>query len=358
MKRLFAALLVLSLSLSIRAQDAGSSYSPDQLDQLLGPIALYPDPLVALILPASTVPADVSSAAAFVAGGGDPSAIDSQAWDPSVKGLAHYPDVLKWMNDNIDWTHSLGAAFAMQPSDVMKSVQQLRAKARAAGTLTDTPQQKVDMEDDDIRIVPTQDDTIYVPEYDPNVVYDVPEGDSGPYLTFSVGYPAGLWLGYQLDWDDFGIWVGPWHRGWDYHRDWAGGRYGGSRWHVDPRRGHDLVRNYYHPRGGNLPSPRVIAGARNGPVRASAPGFRGSSAPERSRPEDYRGYGGGPARPSSPAPSGPLYGGYNRGTQARDFSSRGQTSRQAPVRSAPASRSAPARSAPAQSHSEGGREKR
>jgi hypothetical protein len=360
MKRAFAALLALSLSLSLRAQaPAGESYSPDQLDQLLGPIALYPDPLVALILPASTFPDDLASAAQFVASNPAPSTIDAQSWNASVKGLAHYPNVLKWMNDNIDWTRSLGAAFAMQPSDVMKSVQQLRAKARAAGTLANTPQQQVDIEDDDIRIVPTQPDTIYVPQYDPDVVYDVPEGYAGPFITFGVGFPVGAWLGFECNWNDFGIWVGPWRPGWAYRRDWQGG----GRFHPDPREGHQLVRNFYRP-GGNLPAPRLIVGARGPESRAATPGFHPGTAPaprprlDQSRP-DYRGYGtGSVARPSTPAPRGDLFGGYNRGTQARDFSNRGNTSRQAPVRSAPkaapAPRSAPARSAP----SEGNRERR
>jgi hypothetical protein len=357
MKRTLAVLLALSLAVSLRAQVA-AAYGPDQLDQLLAPIALYPDPLVALILPASTVPADITSAAQYLAANGNPAGIDSQAWDPSVKGLAHYPDVLKWMNDNLDWTQSLGAAFAMQPADVMKSVQQLRAKARAAGALANTPQQQVDVEGDDIRIVPAQADTIYVPEYDPDIVYDVPAGDVGPYVSFGVGFPVGAWLGFECDWDDFGIWAGPWRPGWGYRRDWNDPHFRGSRWHPDPRRGHALVRNFYRP-GGSLPAPRLIAGT-HGPELRQQNGAPRSGA-HASRPTlDYRGYSGAAvSRPSTPAPKGALFGGYDRGTQARDFSNRGQTSRQAPVRSAPAPRSAPpARSeAPARSAPEGGRER-
>jgi hypothetical protein len=358
MKRLFTAVLAFSVALSLRAQApaGGTSYGPEQLDQLLGPIALYPDPLVALILPASTFPDQVSAAAAFVSGSADPSTLDSQPWDASVKGLAHYPDVLKWMNDNIDWTRSVGAAFAMQPADVMKSVQQLRAKARAAGTLTNTPQQQVDMQGDDIRIVPTQPDTIYVPEYDADDVFDIPEGYAGPFITFGIGYPVGPWLGYECNWDNFGIWVGPWHPGWGYRRDWNDGR----RFHPDARVGHALVRNFYRP-GGNLPSPRLIAGARGsaGPTRGQSAGFRSAPAPER---EDFRGYGGGAmARPSSPAPEvrGSLFGGYNRGTQVRDYSDRGHSSRQSPVRSAPSSgRSSAAPSRGAEPSGGGGHERR
>jgi hypothetical protein len=326
---------------------------------MLAPIALYPDPLIALILPASTDPSDLSLAAQYLASNGDPSGIDAQPWDPSVKGLAHYPDVLKWMNDNIDWTRALGAAFAMQPSDVMKSVQQLRAKAKAAGTLVDTPQQQVDIEGDDIRIIPAQQDTIYVPQYDPDVVYgDAPDGDAGPFITFGVGFPVGAWLGFECNWDDFGIWVGPWHPGWTYRRDWRDPHFGGSRWHPNARGGHALVRDFYRP-GGAPPSPRPTAGVRAGPARRPVEAYHAPSAAPESRP-NYRGYGSAPT-PSTPAPRGELYGGYSRGTDARSYSNRGQTSRSAPVtKSAPARSEAPARSAPARSEApaSGGRDRR
>jgi len=353
MKAPIGLLTALCLAVSLRAQApaTGSEYTPEQLDQMLAPIALYPDPLIALILPASTAPSDISLAAQYIASNGDPSGIDSQPWDPSVKGLAHYPDVLKWMNDNLDWTGALGAAFSVQQSDVMKSIQQLRVKARAAGTLVNTPQQQVDVEGDDVRVIPAQPDTIYVPQYDPDLVYgDAPGGYAGPYITFGVGFPVGAWLGFECDWDDFGIWSGPWHRGWEYRRDWRDSHFGGSRWHPDARREHALVRDYYRP-GPSAPRPRPIAGERV-PVRNPVVPFRPPAAPSHAPPAparpNYRGYGGAPA-PSTPAPRGELFGGYSRGTDARTYSSRGQTSRSAPVsRPAPAVRSAPpSRSAPA-----------
>jgi hypothetical protein len=345
MKTSFCTLLALCLAASLGAQAPSTQYTPEQLDQLVGPIALYPDPLVALILPASTFPSDISLAAQYLATGGDPAGIDSQTWDPSVKGLAHYPGVLKWMNDNLDWTQTLGAAFAMQPADVMKSVQQQRAKARAAGTLVDTPQQQVVMEGDDIRIVPTDPNMIYVPEYDADDVYDAPAGDEGPFLTFGVGYPVGPWLGFECDWDDFGIWMGPWQRGWAYRREWAGAGGGGRRWHPDAVRGRELVRNYYRPTV-TAAGPIPIAGARPEPTRrvAAPRGAAPVSRPaqvERSTP-DYRGYS--TPSPRTPAPQGSLFGGYSRGTQTRDYSTRGQTSRKAPV--APARAAAPARAEP------------
>ncbi len=335
MKAVFSLLLVLGLVLSSRAQAQDASFSPEQLDQLLGPIALYPDPLVALILPASTVPSDLTLAANYRANGGAAAGIDAQPWDASVKGLARYPDVVKWMSANPEWTQTLGAAFAQQPADVMKSVQQLRAQARAAGTLVDTPQQQVELDGDDIRIVPAQPDTIYVPEYDPTVVYESSMDYDGPLITFSAGYPVGAWLSYQCDWDDFGIWIGPWERGWAYRREWL---HPGAwhAWRPDPRRSREVVRNFYRP-AGRLPSPGFAPGF-HAPVRrpGAAP-----VAPRPARPAvaihpDYRGREVQVPRPGSPAPSSQLFGGYNRGTQTREFSNRGQGSRAAPVHSMPA----------------------
>ena len=346
MKTAFLLTLALCLAFSVRAQTAGATYSPEQLDQLLGPIALYPDPLIAVILPASTLPSDIALAASYLAANGAPAGIDAQPWDPSVKALARYPDVIKWMNGNLDWAQALGAAFAQQPADVMKSIQQLRAQARAAGTLVDTPQQRVVLEGDDIRIVPGQPNIIYVPAYDPAIVYERPVGYAGPFLTFGLGFPVGAWLDYQCDWDDFGIWVGPWSPGWGYSRGWrnpGSGMNAWRAWRPDPRRSREMVRNFYRPEG-RLPSPRIAAGFR-APVRQpnAAPHPAFSRTP--SRP-DYRGRAIAVPRPTGPAPSSNLFGGYNRGTQTREFSARGQVSRAAPVRTQSSPRAAsPARAA-------------
>jgi len=112
------------------------------------------------------------------------------------------------MNGNLDWTQALGAAFVQQPADVMKSIQQLRVQARAAGSLVDTPQQHFVMVGDNIRIVPAQPTTIYVPVYDPAVVYETQVGYVGPFITFGVGFPVGACSAINANWDDF------WHLGW------------------------------------------------------------------------------------------------------------------------------------------------
>jgi len=363
MKTPLALLVALCAALPVWAQTpAGGAlagpYPPEELDQLVGAIALYPDPLVALILPASTDPSDIALAASYTAANGDPAGIDAQPWDPSVKGLAHYPQVVEWMYDNIAWTQTLGVAFAQQPADVMKSIQQMRAQALAAGTLDNTPQQQVDQEGDDIRIIPVQPDVIYVPLYDYNLVYGQVAGYTAPLVTFSVGFPVGPWLGYECDWDDFGVWIGPWAPGWAYRRDWR--TRSGNAWRIDSNRWQGLQRNFYGS-GGNLPAP---VGRQGTPVRN--PGVRQTAIPRApvaapsSRP-NLRGWGAQPAPKSpAPAPSGALYGGYDRGTDTRAYSSRGQESRAAPVRSSPAP--APARApAPAPARAEappsGGRDR-
>ena len=325
---------------SVQAWSQGS-YSPEQLDQLLAPIALYPDPLIALILPASTIPTDLTLAAGYLAAYGDPSGIDSQPWDPSVKGLARYPDVLKWMNDNLDWTHVLGAAFTQQPSDVMKSVQQLRTKARAAGNLIDTSQQQVSVEGDNIRIVPAQEDVIYVPQYDYDTVYEPQAAVGIAGVTFGVGYPVGPWLGYQLNWEAYGVWIGPWSRGWGYRREWqhpGGGDNSWHAWHPDGRHSREVVRDYYRPQS-RAPGPLVIGGNREqGHRPAEAP--RGGVYRTPAQP-DYRGRPVAAPPATTAAPPSHLLNGYNRGTQTRDYSNRGQASRTGVARPVPAPRAAP-----------------
>jgi hypothetical protein len=337
MKIYFSILFSLCLATFLQAQ--APDYAPEDLDQLLAPIALYPDPLIALILPASTVPSDVVAAANYLNANGDPAQIDNQAWDASVKALAHYPDVIKWMGANLAWTQALGAAFAQQPADVMKSIQQLRAQARAAGTLVDTPQQDVVMEDDNICIVPAQPEVIYVPAYDPDTVYE----EGGPTLAFDTGWPVGVWLGYECDWGGYGIRMGAWHPGWDWRRAHFAGN-AGRPWQPDPNRGREVHQDSGWGRP-NIPNPRPMAGA---PAVAHRPGGNFTPAgPARtySRP-DVTGWGSAPRpapnqhRPAAvaPRPQGALFGGYGRGTVTNDFSNRGQQSRQSMSRPSGASR--------------------
>src|ERR1039458_638527 len=184
-------------AISVRAQMAVpppmSAYQPltaAQLDQLLGPIALYPDPLIAQILPASTLPAQIVLADRYVAGGGDLSQLDQQPWDPSVQALARYPSVLKWMDDNLNWTTDLGQAFLNQQQDVMESIQRLRTSANNIGNLQSTPQQQVINDGGYIEIVPANPQVIYVPVYQPDQVY-YQTAYGSPFITFGIGFAIG-----------------------------------------------------------------------------------------------------------------------------------------------------------------------
>lgn len=203
--------------------DEAPARSPEELDKLVAPIALYPDALVALILPAATVPTDVTLAARYLASGNDQAGFAAQPWDESVKALARYPEVIKWMDENLAWTREVGEAFANQSADVMNAVQRMRARAQAAGTLQTTPQQEVVVRDEIIYIEPAQPDVIYVPRYDYDLVYGPPPwGYAGPFLSFGIGYPIGAWLTYDLDWHRRTLWR---DRVWRRH---------GERWHHVP----------------------------------------------------------------------------------------------------------------------------
>jgi hypothetical protein len=198
---LLAGLLAFSLS-ALQAQDAAVEapaaspprvFSPADLETLVGQIALYPDALIALILPAATFPTDLVLAARHLRErGNDLSMIEQQPWDDSVKSLARYPDVLRWMDENLIWTKQLGETFLRDPASVMNAVQRLRTKARAKGALVDTPQQQVVADAGVIRIVPAQPQVIYVPYYQPDVVFSSrPIFRGRTYFSFSVGYPVG-----------------------------------------------------------------------------------------------------------------------------------------------------------------------
>lgn len=277
--------------------------TPEQLDQLLGPIALYPDALVAVILPASTVPSDIVMASRFLAAGGAPESVDNQPWDDSVKSLAHYPEVVKWMDDNLEWTKELGETFVAQPADVMKAVQRLRAKAQAVGSLKSTPEQQVVMEGQDICIVPAQPDVIYVPRYDPAVVYVQTTYYTDPFLTFGVGFAVGSWLYYDCDWGHRVIWVGPrsprggWRPPTGYPRPHYASNPDWRYWRPSPGARFNRPNYYYHPRQ-DIVRPRPYTGASprpSWPRGAGAPGNpNGPGRPGRDGPDNHT---GGPARP-------------------------------------------------------------
>src|SRR3954454_4145068 len=163
------------------AAKAEKTFSPQELEQLLAPIALYPDSLLAQTLMASTYPLEVVSAERWLKA--NPSlkgkaledALQKQTWDASVKSLMVFPQVLNMMSQKLDWTQKLGDAFLAQKQDVMATAQALRTKAVAEGTLKDSTEQKVVTEKSEtttiIKIEPSNPEVVYVPTYNPAVVY-------------------------------------------------------------------------------------------------------------------------------------------------------------------------------------------
>src|SRR5262249_31048880 len=148
-------------------QEAAPAYNSDELDQMLAPIALYPDPLLAQILPAASFGDQVTKAQQLLGGHVDEGLIENQKWDISVKAIAHFPSILNMMREHPEWMAALGQAFIIQPSDVSESIQRLRGEAHAQGILESTSQQHVIVQANIIRIEPAQPQYIYIPEYDP-----------------------------------------------------------------------------------------------------------------------------------------------------------------------------------------------
>jgi hypothetical protein len=189
------------------AKTSAAAFSTEQFEQLVAPIALYPDSLLSQVLMAATYPADVAEAAAWSKANKDQKgdaavqAVDNQPWDPAVKALAAFPQVLQAMGDKPDWVQSLGDAFLASSKDMLDAVQRLRAKAQAAGNLKSNEQQKVSTATEAnkqvIIIEPAQPDVVYVPTYDPNYVYGpwpypyYPPYYWAPYSYYYPGYYPG-----------------------------------------------------------------------------------------------------------------------------------------------------------------------
>jgi hypothetical protein len=191
-----------------------SSFEPftaGQLDNLLAPIALYPDPLLAQVLPAATFVDQVDEAARWVRANGT-NGVDDQDWDVSVKAVAHYPEVIIMMADKLDWTTSVGQAYVYQSTDVMMSIQRLRAMARSQGNLDSTPQQQVIDDGGYVQIIPAQPQYIYVPVYDPTVIF-FRRASFGVGIVFGTAFLIGVWLNRDCDWRGRRIFYTGWQGG-------------------------------------------------------------------------------------------------------------------------------------------------
>ena len=311
--------------------------TPEQLQQLVAPIALYPDSLVAQILAASTFPEQVVEADRWAQAHPDlrgealGQAADSEPWDPSVKALTAFPSVLGNMDKNLSWTSSLGDAYYNQQQDVMDAIQVMRQRAQEAGNLKNTPQQTVTAQGSTIVIEPASPEVVYVPAYDPWLVYGGPIVAwpgwypypgiwyDGPYLSFGVGFGIGFFGGYGWGWG---------HWGFDWHNRYA--IYNHDRYYSRSRTFYN--RNYYYRGGerdgfnGNRGGDRPRANVANRP-----PSERGGEANrDGAEPRPFNGdrqaaRGYAEPRGQSGTRSSAISG-YDHGGQERSFSSRGSAS--------------------------------
>jgi uncharacterized protein DUF3300 len=247
-----AFILLPSASPQTNAQ-AAASIPAEQLDSLVAPIALYPDPLLAQVLAASTYPLELVQLQQWLShnsglsGQALAEAVAKQPWDPSVQAMAAFPDVVKNMAENIQWTTDLGNAFLAQESGVMDAVQRMRARAENNGTLQSTPQQVVETKVVDSRpvIVIEQADpaVVYVPSYNPTVVYGAAPAYY-PYPSYS-----GFWTGAAIGFGT-GIALGAWGGGgWGWRPGWGWGH--GD---ININRNNNFVRhsNFYRGSSANV----------------------------------------------------------------------------------------------------------
>ncbi len=300
-------IVMIMLPGGLGAQDSGGpvpddKFSSEELAQMLAPIALYPDSLLAQILMAATYPLEVVEAERWIRQNKDlrgdalDNALQEKTWDPSVKSLCHYPDVLFAMSDRLDQTRTMGDAYLTQQDDVMTTVQELRRRAEEQGNLKTTKEQKVIVEQEIVRIEPANPEVVYVPAYNPLYVYgpwwypgyppwywDYPPGVvvSGPFITFGpsffIGFDLFSWC--WFDWHSNFIYV-------DYYRTrhfhhYRGGYTGDHQyWKHDPR----------HRRGVAYRDRRTSDRFGERPTRRSRPGraVRGYPSDQRRDLSDTR----------------------------------------------------------------------
>ena len=301
--------------------------TPQQLQQLVAPIALYPDELVAEVLAAATYPTEVVEADRWLQenknlqGKQLADEVDKQSWDSSVKALTEFPSVLSNMDKNLSWTSSLGDAYVNQQQDVMDAVQVMRQRADSAGNLKSNSQEKVKKQGKTIIIEPASPEVVYIPTYDPWLVYGAPLVAwpgwywypglyvAGPGIGFGLGFGLGFFSGFGWGWHHWGADWG--HRTviYDHHT------------YISHSRTFINRNNFYHGRAG-------FAGHGFGRGPAGTHAFAG---PRHGSMGQQRGFGGGShgfapgSRPQAGTHSG-AFSGFNHGGAARGYSFGGRSS--------------------------------
>ena len=288
--------------------------TPQQLQQLVAPIALYPDALVAQILGAATYPTEVVEADRWMQqhsglkGQELANEVDKQSWDPSVKTLTQFPSVLANMDKNLSWTSSLGDAYMNQQQGVLDAVQVMRNRAKNAGNLNSNAEEKVTTQGQTIVIEPADPEVVYVPEYDPWIVYGAPLVPwpgwypyptlfiAGPGVAFGFGYGVGFFSGFGWGWHHWGF-------DWDRHR---------VLFDHDTYISHSrtfIDHNHFHERG--------LDGGR---------GFRGPEHGFQGPQHGFASEHGLAAPHSQPEPRSGTFGGFDHGGIAAGHSFRGRSS--------------------------------
>ena len=344
------------------AEQEGPLFRPEEIDQLVAPIALYPDSLLAQVLAASTYPLEVVQAARFMEQNKElkgeklMAAAKDKDWDPSVKAMLEFPDVLKMMNEKLEWTEKLGDAFLSQQKDVMESAQRLRRKAEESGNLKTTKEQKVIVEQETKTIIiePANPQVVYVPTYNPTVVYGAwPYPAYPPYYYYPPGYVAGAAL------FSFGVGVAV-GAAWGAWGGWGCG-WGHNEIDIDVNRQNNFTKNNYNNSekyqkkqdGKNQNwqhNPEHRKGAQYKDQRTAQKfGQQGSGSRARATTSDARGYGRGGGDRSGGRPQTSdlsrgggrenAFSGSGRGGSERASSYRGNESRSSASRSSGASRS-------------------
>ncbi|HTC40423.1 MAG TPA: DUF3300 domain-containing protein [Candidatus Acidoferrales bacterium] len=312
-----------------------NTQTPEQLQQLVAPIALYPDSLVAQILAASTFPEQIVEADRWVQANPDlkgdalGQAVDKMPWDPSVKALAAFPTVLGNMDKNLSWTSSLGDAYYNQQQDVMDAVQVMRQKAEQSGNLKTTPQQTVTTQGSTIIIQPAAADVVYVPAYNPWLVYGGPIVAwpgwypypgiwyGGPYLSFGIGFGIGFFGGYGWGWP---------HWGFNWHNHYV--VYNNGRYYSHSTTFYNRNAYYRGGHGGPSAPGRGFSGDRYAGTHGNVYNRPGASPrPFEGDRNAARGYAEPHEQPhaQSNVKSG-AFSGYDHGGESRSYSARGESS--------------------------------
>lgn len=297
------------------AQNDVAKQEPEQLQQLVAPIALYPDELVSQILAGATYPTEVVEADRWLQAhsnlkGKDlADEVDKEPWDSSIKALAQFPSVVANMDKNLSWTSALGEAYVNQPQDVMAAVQVMRQRAKDAGNLNSNKQEKVETQGQTIVVEPAEPDVVYLPTYDPWIVYGAPLVAwpgwfwypglyvAGPGIAFGFGFGIGFFGGFGWGWHHWGVDWGHRDAIFDHHafesrsRTFSGG-HGGFR---------------------DFGAARGYGGSRGGGFRGGD-GFHSSAGAHGFASHAQQGLHSG------------AFGGFNHGGITHSFASRGRSS--------------------------------